>query len=77
MRFARHSVSSSRGAAEPAIRCVPRWRCVPTRRARQFARDNETPEFGGIGSETMTSGYRQTYDRWRADPQGFWAEAAR
>jgi propionyl-CoA synthetase len=24
----------------------------------------------------MTSGYRQTYDRWRADPQGFWAEAA-
>ncbi len=25
----------------------------------------------------MTSGYRQTYDRWRADPQGFWAEAAR
>ena len=25
----------------------------------------------------MTSGYRQTYDRWRGDPQGFWAEAAR
>jgi propionyl-CoA synthetase len=25
----------------------------------------------------MTSGYRQTYDRWRADPQDFWAEAAR
>ena len=25
----------------------------------------------------MISGYRQTYDRWRADPQGFWAEAAR
>ncbi len=25
----------------------------------------------------MTSAYRQTYDRWRADPQGFWAEAAR
>jgi propionyl-CoA synthetase len=25
----------------------------------------------------MTSGYRQTYDQWRADPQGFWAEAAR
>jgi propionyl-CoA synthetase len=25
----------------------------------------------------MTSDYRQTYDRWRADPQGFWAEAAR
>src|ERR1700685_1374162 len=25
----------------------------------------------------MTSGYRQTYDCWRADPQGFWAEAAR
>jgi propionyl-CoA synthetase len=25
----------------------------------------------------MTSGYRQIYDRWRADPQGFWAEAAR
>ena len=24
----------------------------------------------------MTSGYRQTYDRWRADPQGFWAAAA-
>src|ERR1700684_2351247 len=24
----------------------------------------------------MTSGYRQTYDCWRADPQGFWAEAA-
>ena len=23
------------------------------------------------------SGYRETYDRWRADPQGFWAEAAR
>ncbi|HTR12370.1 MAG TPA: propionyl-CoA synthetase [Roseiarcus sp.] len=23
------------------------------------------------------SGYRQTYDQWRADPQGFWAEAAR
>ena len=25
----------------------------------------------------VTSRYRQTYDRWRADPQGFWAEAAR
>src|SRR5260370_37578430 len=25
----------------------------------------------------MASGYRQTYDRWRADPQAFWAEAAR
>ena len=25
----------------------------------------------------MTSGYRQTYDHWRADPQAFWAEAAR
>ena len=25
----------------------------------------------------MTSRYRQTYDRWRADPQAFWAEAAR
>jgi propionyl-CoA synthetase len=25
----------------------------------------------------MTSGYRQTYDQWRADPQAFWAEAAR
>ena len=25
----------------------------------------------------MTSCYRQTYDRWRADPQAFWAEAAR
>ena len=25
----------------------------------------------------MTSGYRETYDRWRADPQAFWAEAAR
>ena len=25
----------------------------------------------------MTSGYRETYDRWRADPQGFLAEAAR
>jgi propionyl-CoA synthetase len=25
----------------------------------------------------MTSCYRQTYGRWRADPQGFWAEAAR
>jgi propionyl-CoA synthetase len=25
----------------------------------------------------MTSCYRQTYDRWRSDPQGFWAEAAR
>jgi propionyl-CoA synthetase len=25
----------------------------------------------------MISGYRQTYDRWRADPQAFWAEAAR
>ena len=23
------------------------------------------------------SGYRQTYDQWRADPQAFWAEAAR
>jgi hypothetical protein len=34
-------------------------------------------EFGGDGSEKMTSGYRQTYDRWRADPQAFWAEAAR
>ena len=28
-------------------------------------------------NETMSSGYRQTYDRWRADPQAFWAEAAR
>jgi propionyl-CoA synthetase len=25
----------------------------------------------------MASCYRQTYDRWRADPQAFWAEAAR
>ena len=25
----------------------------------------------------MTSGYHETYDRWRADPQGFWAEVAR
>src|ERR1700729_3423695 len=25
----------------------------------------------------MTSAYRQTYDRWRGDPQAFWAEAAR
>ncbi len=25
----------------------------------------------------MTSRYHETYDRWRADPQGFWAEAAR
>ncbi|MBV8795979.1 MAG: AMP-binding protein, partial [Hyphomicrobiales bacterium] len=25
----------------------------------------------------MTGGYRETYDRWRTDPQGFWAEAAR
>ena len=23
------------------------------------------------------SGYRETYDQWRADPQAFWAEAAR
>ena len=23
------------------------------------------------------SGYRQTYDQWRADPQAFWAKAAR
>ena len=23
------------------------------------------------------SGYSQTYDQWRADPQAFWAEAAR
>ena len=41
-------------------------------------RDNDAP---GVrrrqGSETMTSLYRQTYDRWRADPQAFWAEAAR
>jgi propionyl-CoA synthetase len=29
-----------------------------------------------MGSETMASGYRQTYDQWRADPQAFWAEAA-
>jgi propionyl-CoA synthetase len=25
----------------------------------------------------MISGYRQTYDRWRADPQAFWGDAAR
>ena len=25
----------------------------------------------------MTRCYRETYDRWRADPQAFWAEAAR
>src|SRR6201994_4352254 len=25
----------------------------------------------------MTSGYTGIYDRWRADPQAFWAEAAR
>ncbi len=25
----------------------------------------------------MTSVYRQTYDQWRADPQAFWADAAR
>ena len=25
----------------------------------------------------MTSGYRQTYDQWRSDPQAFWREAAR
>jgi propionyl-CoA synthetase len=43
-----------------------------TIRARQ-----RRAEFGGGGSETMTSGYHETYDRWRADPQGFWAEAAR
>ncbi len=29
-----------------------------------------------MGSETMATGYRQTYDQWRADPQAFWAEAA-
>jgi propionyl-CoA synthetase len=34
-------------------------------------------EFGVEGNETMTSRYRQTYDRWRGDPQAFWAEAAR
>src|SRR5271167_3832771 len=27
--------------------------------------------------ETMTSRYAEVYERWRADPQGFWAEAAR
>src|SRR5271168_2514168 len=26
--------------------------------------------------ETMTSRYAEVYERWRADPQGFWAEAA-
>ena len=46
------------------------------RPARQSVGDNDAPEFGVGGSETMTSGYRQTYDRWRADPQAFWAEAA-
>jgi propionyl-CoA synthetase len=25
----------------------------------------------------MTSGYRETYDEWRSDPQAFWREAAR
>ena len=55
----------------------PVRRCVRTREARQSARDDDAPEFGGDGSETMTSGYRQTYDQWRADPQAFWAEAAR
>ena len=25
----------------------------------------------------MTCGYRETYDRWRSDPQAFWADAAR
>ena len=25
----------------------------------------------------MTRGYHETYDRWRSDPQAFWAEAAR
>jgi propionyl-CoA synthetase len=32
---------------------------------------------GGDGSQAMTSGYRQTYDQWRADPQAFWANAGR
>src|ERR1700761_987251 len=51
---------------------------VAFRRAgRENLRPTTTrPEFGG-GSETMTGGYHETYDRWRADPQGFWAEAAR
>jgi propionyl-CoA synthetase len=52
-------------------------RCLSTRQAREFARNRCAPRFGGEESETMTSGYRQTYDRWRADPQAFWAEAAR
>jgi propionyl-CoA synthetase len=47
------------------------------RQARQFAREKGAPELGSGGCEAMTSGYRQTYDGWRADPQGFWAEAAR
>src|SRR6516162_7811419 len=48
------------------------------RQRRQFASDRaRRPGFGRRGREAMTSGYRQTYDRWRADPQAFWAEAAR
>src|SRR5439155_25081030 len=35
------------------------------------------PSLGGEGSAAMTSDYRRTYDQWRADPQAFWANAAR
>ncbi|MGO9422793.1 propionyl-CoA synthetase [Roseiarcus sp.] len=33
-------------------------------------------DLGAKGAKRM-SGYRQTYDQWLADPQAFWAEAAR
>jgi propionyl-CoA synthetase len=31
----------------------------------------------GDGRKTMTSRYAEVYESWRADPEGFWAEAAR
>jgi propionyl-CoA synthetase len=50
---------------------------VPALRSRARGATIRADLNNGDRSETMTSGYRQTYDEWRADPQAFWANAAR
>src|SRR5580704_16922218 len=82
-------IATRKNCASPDIRSLPRAarRSPPSAVSpagvafRRAGRDNlrattKRRSFGGVGSEMTTSGYRQTYDRWRADPQGFWAEAA-
>ena len=53
---------------------LARRRCVQTPAARNLRPLRTTS--AAKGAKRM-SGYRQTYDQWRADPQAFWGEAAR